>query len=243
MIRLSSAEKGNGNKQFYAGLVIISILILSGIFYYAEYREINDPYEVAGRVIHVSEDVESYHFDVRSNITIMGETFSPLTGGGYVSNADREMDITFFSPEKTIDMIVVDEKAYLQENNGVWESRNLDEGTWESNDQLSRNEFLLEESTNLSMERTDAGIILTAIPDQTILMQEADKVGLDLQGSEQLRDYYVRYTIDDDTYHALSIETHIDIQMKVQGMMSPVIINNRIDIYNYDMENDVEAPL
>lgn len=240
---MSSEDKVIGNKQLYAGLVIISILILSGIFYYAEYREINDPYGLVGRVIHVSEDVESYHFNMSSNITLLGETFSPITGSGYVGYVDKEMSITFSSLEKSIDMIVVDEKAYMRENDGTWESRNLDEQTWKSNDQLSQTDFLLEESTNLSMEKTDSGIVLTAIPDQATLIQEAEKVGLDLQGDEQLRDYYVRYLIDEDTYRVLSIETYIDIQMKVQGMRSPVIIHNKINVYNYDKELNIEAPL
>jgi hypothetical protein len=240
---LSSAEKGISNKQLYAGLVIISILILSGIFYYAEYREINDPYDLAGRVIHVSEDIKSYQFNMSSDITVLGETISPLTGRGYVGYVDKEMDITFFSPEKSIAIMVVDEKAYMRENDGTWESRNLDDQTWESNDQLSQNEFLLADSTNLSMERTDTGIVLTAVPDPATLTQEAEKVGLDLQGSEQLRDYYVRYLIDEDTYRVLSIETYIDIQMKVQGMTSPVIIHNTINIYDYDKVIYVEAPL
>jgi hypothetical protein len=240
---LSSEKKGTDNIQLYAGIVIVSILILSGVFYYAEYREINDPYELAGRVIHVSEDIKSYRFNMSSNITILGETVSPLQGNGYVGYVDHEMDITFFSPEKSIDMVVVDETAYMREDDGTWESRNLDEDTWQSNDQLSQNEYLLKESTNLSMERTDAGIILTAIPDKTTLIEEADRTGLDLQGSEQLNDYYVNYLIDENNYHVLSIETYIDIQMKVQGMSSPVIIDNTINIYDYDQETDVEAPL
>ncbi|SFM79199.1 hypothetical protein [Methanolobus profundi] len=240
---MSAEEKGSSNKQLYAGLVIISILILSSVHYYAEYREINDPYDLAGRITHVSEDIGSYKFNISNEITILGETISPLNGSGYVGYADKEMDISFFSPEKSINMIVVDEKAYMREDNGTWESRKLDDDTWESNDQLSRNDFLIEDSTNLSMERTDRGIVLTAIPDKTALMQEADKVGLDLQGTEQLRDYYVRYLIDEDTYYIVSIETYIDIQMKVQGMNSPVIIHNTVNIYDYDQEIDVESPL
>ncbi|WP_406670411.1 hypothetical protein V7O67_14990 [Methanolobus sp. ZRKC4] len=239
---MSTAEKGTGNKQLYVVLVIISILILSGIYYYAEYREINDPYDLAGRVIHVSEDITSYQFNMSSDITVLGETISPLNGSGYVGYVDREMDITFFSPDRSIDMMVVDEKAYMRENAGTWQSRNLDEQTWDSNDQLSQNEFLLADSTNLSMERIDSGIVLTAIPDQATLIQEAEKVGLDLQGDEQLRDYYVRYLIDDETYHIISIETHIEFLMKVQGLMSPVIINNRVDISSYDEEIEIEAP-
>jgi len=240
---LSSEDKKISNQQLYAGIILVSILTLSAIYYYAEYREINDPYDLAGRVIHVSEDIKSYHFNMSSSITVLGETISPLTGSGYVGYVDQEMDITFFSPEKSIDMIVVDERAYMRENDGMWESRDLDENTWENNDQLSQNDFLLEDSTNLSMERTDAGIVLTAVPDHAALMQEAEKVGLDLQGDEQLRDYYVRYLIDGDTYRVLSIETYIDIQMKVQGMESPVIIYNKINLYDYGKEIAVEAPL
>ncbi|WP_340820387.1 hypothetical protein [Methanolobus sp. WCC4] len=240
---MASSEDGSSNIRTYAGLVLISILIVSSVYYYAEYREINDPYDLAGRIMYVSEDISSYQFNMTSNITILGETLSILTGNGYVGYTEEDMNITFLSSEGSIDMIVVDETAYMRENDGMWDSRDLDKQTWENNDQLSQNDFLLEGSTNLSMERTDRGIVLTAIPDQTALMQEADRVGLDLQGSEQLRDYYVRYLIDPDTYRVLSIETYIDIQMKVQGMNSPVIIHNTINIYDYNKELDVEAPL
>ncbi|WP_406655557.1 hypothetical protein V7O62_07115 [Methanolobus sp. ZRKC2] len=239
---MDSSDKEKSNKQLFAAVAIVCLLLLFAL-YYAEYREINDPYSLAGRVIYVSEDISSYHFGMGSNISILGESLSIMSGNGSVDYKNGRMKIAFSSAEDSMNLVVVDENAYFKKNNNSWEKKNLNDQTWKSYDQLSQKNLLLDESTNLSMQRTDSGIVLTAIPDKNNLVQEAGKVGLDLQGDEQLRDYYVRYLIDDETYHIISIETHIEFLMKVQGLMSPVIINNRVDISSYDEEIEIEAPL
>lgn len=40
----------------------------------------------------------------------------------------------------------------------------------------------------------------------------------------------------------MSIESHTEFNMNIQGLMSPVTINNHIDLYNYNSVNDIEAP-
>ena len=235
-------DKKKSNKQLYAVIVIGCILVFSAL-YYAEYREINDAYSLAGRVIHVSEGVSSYGFDMQSNISILGEPLPIMSGNGSVDYKNERMDIAFSSAEDSMKLLVLDENAYFKKNNNSWEKKNLNEQTWESYDQLSQKNLLLDESTNLSMQRTDHGIVLTAIPDRSMLVEEASKVGLDLQGDEQLKDYYVRYLIDNESYHIISIETRIEFLMRVQGLMSPVIINNRIHVYDYDEKIEIEAPL
>jgi hypothetical protein len=38
------------------------------------------------------------------------------------------------------------------------------------------------------------------------------------------------------------IKSRIEFIMNVQGLMTPVTINNRVDIYDYDMKLEIETP-
>lgn len=237
-----SPEKKETKKKLFAAFAIICVLIIFAV-YYVEYREINDAYSLAGRVLYVSNDVSSYQFDIHSNISMVGETLPIIIGNGSVDYKNERIAAKFESVEESIDLIVVDDYAYFRSNNGSWEKKYLNEQMWDSYDQLSQKNLLLDDSTNLSMQKVNSHIVLTAIPDRSVLIQEAKKVGLDLQGDEQLNNYYITYLIDKDTYRVISIETHIEFLMNIQGLVSPVIINNQIDIYNYNEKLDIETPI
>lgn len=237
-----ASEKKESKKKLLAAFAIICVLIIFAV-YYVEYREINDAYSLAGRVLYVSNDVSSYQFDIHSNISILGETLPIIMGNGSVDYKNERIASKFKSAEESIDLIVVDDYAYFRSNNGPWEKEYLNEQMWDSYDQLSQKNILLDNTTNLSMQKMNSHIVMTAIPDRCVLIQEAKKVGLDLQGDEQLNDYYIKYLIDKDTYRVISIETHIEFLVNIQGLVSPVIINNQVDIYNYNEELDIETPI
>ncbi|WP_406669892.1 hypothetical protein V7O67_08830 [Methanolobus sp. ZRKC4] len=218
------------------------ILIIFTV-YYIEHREINDAYALAGRVIDNSKNADSYHFDIHSNISMLGESFTLIKGNGSVDYKNGKMAVKLRSMKESMDIIIIDENAYFRNSDASWETRKLGQQTWDSYDQLTQTSLLLANSTDLSMERGDAYLILTALPDNSTLLQEAEKAGLQLKGDERLNEYSIRYLIDRDSYRIMSIESRTEFMMNVQGLMSPVTINNQVDVYNYNEKMDIEAPI
>ncbi|ADI74153.1 hypothetical protein Metev_1290 [Methanohalobium evestigatum Z-7303] len=233
------------NKQLIVSLGIILIISMLTIFtiYYAENREVNDAKTLTSRILSASNDVKSYQFDIHSNISMMGETYTLVRGNGTVDYLNEKMDVKLKSMEDSIDLIIVDDTAYFKNGENLWDTKNLNQEIWDGYDQLTSMNLLLEKSTVLNMNKTDTYFVLTALPDTNMLLQEAEKTGLQLNGDEQLTEYSIRYIIEKDSYHINSIKSHIEFRMNVQGLMTPVIINNRVDIYNYDMQKKIEAPI
>ncbi|WP_319507307.1 hypothetical protein [uncultured Methanolobus sp.] len=239
---MSLSDKKGIDKQLLIFLGIICILIIFAV-YYVEHREINDAYALAGRILDTSKDVGSYQFDMHSNISMLGESFTLIKGNGSVDYTNRKMSVKLKSMEDSMDLIVVDENAYSRSNGKSWEKRKLNQQTWDNYDQLSQMNLLLANSTDLSMEKTDSYLILTALPDNSALIQEAEKAGLELKGDEHLTEYSIRYLIERDSYHIMSIESHTEFMINIQGLMSPVAINNRVYVYNYNSGIEIEEPI
>ncbi|MBP1910272.1 hypothetical protein [Methanolobus bombayensis] len=236
------SDKKGIDRQIILILVFTVILVISAL-YYVEYREINDAYTLAGRVIDSSKDVDSYQFDIYSNISMLGESFMLMEGKGIVDYKNKEMSVSLLSMEDSMDLIVAEESAYSRNNNGLWDKQKLNQQMWDSYDQLTQTNLLLANSTELSMERTDFYLILTALPDNKTLLQEAEKAGLKLKGDERLTDYSIRYFIEKESYRVTAIESHTEFMMNVQGLVSPVAIHNRVEFYNYDNVDDVDVPV
>lgn len=236
------SDKKGIDRQIILILVFTVILVISAL-YYVEYREINDAYTLAGRVIDSSKDVDSYQFDIYSNISMLGESFMLMEGKGIVDYKNKEMSVSLLSMEDSMDLIVAEENAYSRNNNGLWDKQKLNQQMWDSYDQLTQTNLLLANSTELSMERTDFYLILTALPDNKTLLQEAEKAGLKLKGDERLTDYSIRYFIEKESYRVTAIESHTEFMMNVQGLVSPVAIHNRVEFYNYDNVDDVDVPV
>ncbi|WP_094227400.1 hypothetical protein [Methanolobus psychrotolerans] len=238
---MSLPERKRIDTKILVSLGIACILIFFAV-YYAEHREVKSAYTLAGRTLEASGDVSSYQFDIQSNISMMEESFSLIRGNGSVDYSNENMAVRLRSMADSIDFIVVNGTAYLKNGDTSWETKKLNQKMWSSYDQLTTTNLLLANSTNLSMEKTDAYFILTAFPDNNALIAEAEKAGLQLKGDERLNEYYIRYLIEKKGYRIISIESHIEFMMNIQGLMSPVTINNRVDVYNYNAKIEIEAP-
>nr|WP_321498085.1 hypothetical protein [uncultured Methanolobus sp.] len=235
------SEKKGLDRQIIILLGITCVLIISAL-YYVEHREINDAYNLAGRIIDTSKDVDSYQFNIYSNISMLGESFMLMEGTGSVDYSDREMSVSLLSVEDSMDLIVADENAYSRNNNETWEKRTLNQQMWDNYDQLTQTNLLLANSTDLSMERTDSYLVLTALPDNSTLLQEAEKAGLNLRGDERLTVYSIRFFVEKGSNRVAAIESHTEFMMNVQGLISPVAIHNRVEFYNYDNVAEIKAP-
>ncbi|MDG6244243.1 MAG: hypothetical protein QCH31_07625 [Methanolobus sp.] len=230
------------DRQLLVALGLACLLIFFAV-YYVEHREVNDARTLAGKTLSASADVNSYRFDIHSNISMMGEYFTLIRGNGSVDYLNEKMAVRLGSVDDSMDMIIVDGKTYFKSADHSWESRELNRNIWESYDQLTNMNLLLANSTNLSMERTDAYFILTAFPDKNAFIREAENAGLQLKGNERLNEYSIRYIIQRNSYHIRSIESHMEFMMNVQGLITPVAINNRVDVYDYNIKVGIEAPV
>lgn len=166
---MSLADEKQIDRQILVILGILCVLIIFTI-YYVEHREINDAYSLAGRIIDTSKDVDSYQFDIHSNISMLGESFALMKGNGSVDYTNKRMSIHLRSMEDSLDMIMVDDNAYSRSNDETWKKQKLSQQTWDKYDQLTQTDMLLTNSTNLSMERTNLYLILTALPDNEALL-------------------------------------------------------------------------
>ncbi|MDK2947720.1 MAG: hypothetical protein PWQ63_880 [Methanolobus sp.] len=236
------SDKKGLDRQIIVLLGITCVLIVFAL-YYVEHREINDAYTLAGRIIDTSKNIDSYQFNIYSNISMLGESFMLMEGKGSVDYSNREMSVSLLSMEDSMDLIVAEENAYIRNNKDTWEKKKLNQQMWDNYDQLTQTNLLLANSTELSMERTDSYLILTALPDNSTLIQEAEKAGLKLKGDERLTDYSIRFFIEKESYRIAAIESHTEFMMNVQGLMSPVAIRNRVEFYNYDNGDKIEAPV
>ncbi len=234
-------EKGP-DRQIIIILGITCILIFFTL-YYVENREIKDAHTLAGRVIDASKRIDSYQFGIHSNISMLGESFTLVRGNGTVDYKNRKMSIKMRSMEDSMALIVADDHVYSTSDGDTWKKQKLNHQTWENYDQLTRTNVLLSNSTELSMERTNEYLILTAFPENRSLLLEAEKAGLDLKGDERLTKYSIRYFVEKDSYRVISITSDTEFVMNVQGLMSPVAINNQVNIYNYNTETDIEEPI
>jgi hypothetical protein len=241
MSRVSLNNRKGIDRQLLVALGLACVLIFFAI-YYAENREVNDARTLAGRALSASGDVKSYQFDIHSNISMMGEYFTLIRGNGSVDYLNEKMAVRLGSVDDSMDMIIVEGKAYFRSGDHSWEMRELNRNIWENYDQLTNMNLLLANSTNLSMKKTDTYFILTAFPDRNAFIREAENAGLQLKGNERLNEYSINYIIEKDSYRIISIESRIEFIMNVQGLMTPVAINNRVDIYDYDVKLEIETP-
>jgi len=236
------SDKNGIDKKVLLFVCLACILILLAA-YYLEHREANDAYSLAGKILHTSRGISSYQFNIHSNISMMGEAFTLLRGNGSVDYSNGRMAVKLNSIGDSFDIMVIGDDAYFRNNDDSWEKKGLDGKIWDTYDQLTQANILLANSTALSMEKTDSSFILTALPDNDALVRETENAGMQLRGDEQLKEYSIKYTIEKDSYRISSIESRIEFIMNVQGLMTPVAINNRVDIYDYDVKLKIETPV
>lgn len=234
------SKKGIDRPVFALACMACLFLLLSVA--YLEHREVNDARSLAGRILQTSKDVNSYQFSIHSNISMLGESFTLVKGNGSVDYSNGRMAIRLKSLDDSIDLIIANDTAYYRSNDDVWDTKGMHRKGWETYDQLAQNNILLTNSTFLSMEKTDSCFILTALPDSSAVVRDAEMAGVRFKGDEHLKEYSIRYIIDRDSYRINSIESRMELFMNVQGMMTPVTINNRVDIYGYNALLDIEAP-
>jgi hypothetical protein len=224
-------------------LVLITLTIVS-VVYLVSHREITDPLVLITKTIDASEDITAYRFALSTNLSVPAEAVEMMSGEGYVDYTNKELSTTMTMMNRSFEMIVINDAAYARESNGLWRTQEFDEQTlWKGYDQLEQQRALLQNATNVTMQKEDNGWILTVIPDREEVIEQMQRTGLELTGEEELKDFTIVYWIEKGNYYITRIENTIEVTMNIQGLVTPIELNNSVRIYDYNKELEIEAPM
>jgi hypothetical protein len=167
------------------------------------------------------------------------------SGEGCVDYRNKKLRTTMTMMNRSIEMIVIGDMAYVRESNGSWQTQELSERSiWESGyDQLAQQRSILLNATNVTMLKEDNGWVLDVIPDKEKVVEQMKKTGLETIKEEELKDFTIKYWIEKDSYYITKIENKVELEMNIQGLVTPVKLNSVIYLYDYNEKMEIEAPI
>ncbi|NAS89550.1 hypothetical protein C4E24_07450 [ANME-1 cluster archaeon AG-394-G21] len=239
----------NINIKLLVVLVIIALAIFS-VVYYTSHREITDAHVLSLRAVDALKDTASYCFTISTNLSmpqIQEGDVEMTSGEGCVDYRNNKLCTTMTMMNHSIEMIVIGDMAYIRESNGSWQTQELSERSiWESSyDQLAQQRSILLNATNVTMHKEDNGWVLDIIPDKEEVVEQLGKTGTGLETikEEELKDFTIRYWIEKDNYHITRIENKVELEMNIQGLVTPMELNSAIYLYDYNEKMVIEAPI
>jgi hypothetical protein len=229
-------------------VLVIIVLAIFSVVYYTSHREITDAHVLSLRAIEASKDTDSYCFTIFTNLSmpqIQEGEVEMTSGEGCVDYRNNKLRTTMTMMNRSIEMIVIGDTAYVRESNGSWQTQELSERSiWKSGyDQLVQQRSILLNATNVTMLKEDNGWALDVIPDREEVLEQMKKTGLETIKEEELKDFTIKYWIEKDSYHITRIENKIELEMNIQGLVTPVELNSAIYLYDYNEEMEIEAPI
>ena len=237
----------NINIKLLVVLVIIALAIFS-VVYYTSHREISDAHVLSLRAVEASKDTVSYCFTISTNLSmpqIQEGDVEMTSGEGCVDYQNNKLRTTMTMMNRSVEMIVIGDMAYIRESNGSWQTQELSElSIWKSaSDQLAQQRSILLDATNVTMQKEDNGWVLDVIPDKEEVVEQMKKTGLETIKEEELKDFTIRYWIEKDSYYITKIENKVELEMNIQGLVTPIELNSTIYLYDYNEKMEIEAPI
>lgn len=236
------------NSLFWLMTALIFIVIMS-LIYYATNSEINNAAELGTRVSRELFHVDSYQYMMSMNLSTVldEESFSMMASSGKVDykNERSYNMITFVN--RTVETILIKDTLYMKElADTEWTKQELaDKNIWKSgHDQLSAQRLILLNSSNMNMQRTEEGWILELRPDKSTVMDQLRRsgVGLETLKEEELYDFRITYLIDKN-YHIIEIENWMQLEMNIQGLVTPMNLVSKLRFYDYNKKLDIAEPV
>jgi hypothetical protein len=225
-------------------LAIISLTIVSAV-YYTSHREITDPSVLIAKTVDASKDVNSYRFAISTNLSTPEGAVEMMSGAGSVDYQNKKIRTTVTAMNRSMEMIVIGDTAYVRESYGSWQTQNVSgysSSIWES-DQLAQQRSLLANATNVTMLKEENGWVLDVIPDREAVIEQMNRAGLESIKEDELIAFSIEYWIEKDTYRITKIENKIELEMNIQGLVTPIKLNNSVTLYDYNKELEIEAPI
>ena len=235
----------NIDRKLVIALILLTLAIISTV-YYTTHREITDPQVLIAKTVEVSEDITTYRFVLSTTISIMPEgDVEMMSSAGSVDYPNKKIWTTVTTMDHAMEMIVIGDTAYVRELNGSWQKENVSgysDSLWER-DQLAQQRSLLQNVTNVTMQKEDTGWVLALIPDKEEVIEQMQNAGLETLKEEDLNDFTITYWIERDTYWITRIENTLEFEMNIQGLVTPIQLNNSVEFYDYNAALIIEAPM
>lgn len=230
--------------KLLAALAVIALMIVSAV-YYTEHREVTDARGLSIRVINALEDTNSYRFTISTNLSMHGEELELLSGGGSVDYRNKKLWTSMTMTNHTVEIVVIGDTAYVRESNESWQTQDISGysgSVWES-DQLAQQRAIMLNATNVTMQKEAEGWILDIVPDKESVVEQMKKTGMETLKEEELKDFAIKYWIEKGSYHITKIENRVELEMNIQGLVTPVELDSVVHFDGYNEKMEIEAPV
>lgn len=224
-------------------LVLIAVALVAALYYVA-HREITDPQVLIVKTVDASEEIQTYRFALVTNLSMPEGDIAMMSGVGYVDYPNKKLRTTMTMMNQSVEMVVINDTAYVRESLGSWQTQKLEErGVWESQDQLKQQYALLQNATNVTMHAEENGWVLDIIPDRKEVIEQMRRMGRETIKEDELKNYTITYWIEEEHYYITKIESRMELEMNIQGMLTPMKLQNFINLDNYNTKIEIIAPL
>lgn len=241
---MEPAAKKGVDRRLVIALVLIAVSLVS-VVYFSTHREITDPRVLIAKTVDASDVVQSYRFALTTALTMPEGEVVMLHSSGCVDYRAQKMRTTMTMMDKSMEMILINNTAYVRESLGAWQRQDVtDRSIWEkSYDQLAQQRSILANATNVTMRADEGGWIVEIVPNQTEVVEQMKGVGLELSGDEELKDFAITYWIERDSFYITDIENRVELLVNLQGLLTPIELNSTIRLYDYNEAMVIEAPV
>ena len=243
---MTTKTSKNVDIKLLVALAAIALTLFSAV-YYTSHREITDVNVLSLRVIDALEDTNSYRFNISTNLAIPEGEVKMISGKGSVDYRNKKLRTTMTMMDSSVEIVVIGNTAYIRESNGTWQTQNLSGysgSIWESSyDQLAQQRSILLNATNVTMQKEDNGWILDIIPDKEDLVEQMMKTGIGTIKEEELKNFIIRYWIEKGSYHITRIKNQVELEMNLQGLVTPLKLYSVSYLDNYNEKMEIESPI
>lgn len=235
-------------KMAWISIALICVAIFSFV-YYTSTREVTDPDDLSSRVGLALNNVDSYRFTITTNLSVPMQkgSIQMIEGSGALNYKRQELHTKMDVMNDSMEVYFVDNTLYTKEPDKQWEVEEQKFNqtfVWKNNyDQLSRQRFILLNATNITMHEKENVWVLEILPEKEgVIQQLEESEQLESFKGEQLKDVRIRYWIDKDNFYITRMENSMELEMNIQGLITPVTLNTSIDFFEYNQEIEIQPP-
>jgi hypothetical protein len=145
---------------------------------------------------------------------------------------------------RTFELIVLNETVYVREAPGAWRTQQLDQASlWTSYDQLEQQYAILLNASNMTMANLENGWVLSIVPAKQEVAAQLSRAGMEAITEDELQNFTITYWIERDSYFIERIENRISLELNIQGLVTPIQLENSINLSEYNKELELAPPL
>ena len=222
------------------GITLVIILISIFLIYSYSFGQIRDEQDLISKTSDALEKTRYYRFEMYSNLSMMNENFQIIKAEGQVDVFNNNMYQSMNLQNRSIEIVVINDQAYYRENNGIWQTKKLEDAE-KLNEILADQHLILSSAENATMSREGDVWLLEVIPEQDKVQEQMESLGIDTSGIE-MKSFVTRYWIEAGTYHISEIESVTNAEMNFMGLKTPIELKSTIILSDYNKKIVLEAP-